>query len=89
MQPPEDFLVPFPNSYLFSVAVLYPISLTPRFSEVYGRVCYHNHFRGLLVDSQKTAEAIGARSNVVNTRLKQGVNEKSVDAKPYPNSFSP
>jgi len=89
MQPTEDFLVPFPNSYLFSVAVLYPISLTPRFSEVYGRVCYHNDFSGLLVDSQKTAEAIGARSNVVNTRLKHGVNEKSVDAKPYPNSFSP
>ena len=75
MQPTEDFLVPFPNSYLFSVAVLYPISLTPRFSEVYGRVCYHNRFSGFLVDSQKTAEAIGARSNVVNTRLKQGVNE--------------
>jgi len=89
MQPTEDFLVPFPNSYVFSVAVLYPISLTPRFSEVYGRVCYNNHFSGLLVDSQKTAEAVGPRSSVVNTQLKQGVNEKSVDAKLYPNSFSP
>jgi len=27
---------------VFSVAVLYSISLTPRFSEVYGRVYYHN-----------------------------------------------
>ena len=35
---------------VFSVAVLYPISLTPRFSEVYGRICYHNRFSGLLVD---------------------------------------
>ena len=89
MQPTEDFLDPFPNSYVFSVAVLYPIPLTPRFSEVYGRVCYHNRFSGLLVDSQKTAEAVGPRSSVVYTHLKQGVNEKSVDAKLYPNSFSP
>ena len=26
-----------------------PISLTPRFSEVHGRVYYHNRFSGLLV----------------------------------------
>ena len=89
MQPTEDFLVPFPNSHVFSVAVLYPVSLTRRFSEVYGRVCYHNRFSGLLVESQKTAEAVGPRSSVVNTQLKQRVNEKSVDAKLYPNSFSP
>ena len=89
MQPTEDFLVPFPNSYVFSVAVLYPISSTPRFSEVYGRVCHHNRFSGLLVDSEKTAEAVGARSRVVNTQLKQGVNEKSVDAIPYQTQFSP
>jgi len=89
MQPTEDFLVPVPNSSVFSVAILYPISLTPRFSEVSGRVCYHNRFSGLLVDSQKTAEAIGPRSSVVNSQLKQDVNEKSVDAKLYPNSFSP
>ncbi len=38
---------------------------------------------------KKTAEAVGARSRVVNAQLKQGVNEKSVDAKLYPNSFSP
>ena len=66
MQPIEDFLVPFPNSYVFSVAVLYPISSTPRFSEVYGRVRYHNRFSGLLVDSQKPAEAVEARPSVVN-----------------------
>ena len=89
MQPTEDFLVPFPNSYVFSVAVRYPISLTPRFSEEYGRVCYHNRFSGLLVDSQKTAEAVGPRSSAVNTQVTEGVNEKSVGAKLYPNSFSP
>ena len=42
-----------------------------------------------LLTRQKTAEAVGARSKVVYTQLKQGVNEKSVDAKLYPNSFSP
>jgi len=89
MQPTEDFLVPFPDSCVFGVAVLHPISLAPRFSQGYGRVCYHNRFSGLLVDSQKTAEAVGPRSSVVSTQLKQSVNEKSVDAKPYPNSFSP
>jgi len=34
---------------MFRVAVLYPISLAPGFSEVHGRVCYHNRFSGLLV----------------------------------------
>jgi hypothetical protein len=48
MQPIEDFLIPFPDTYVFSVAVLYPISLAPRFGEVYG---YHNRFSGLLVNS--------------------------------------
>jgi len=64
-------------SYVFSVAVLYPVSLTPRFSEVRGRIWYHNpeSFRGLLLHCQKTAEAVGLLSGVVNTQLKQGVNE--------------
>ena len=31
------------------VAVRYPISLTPRFSEVHDRVCYRNRFSGFLV----------------------------------------
>jgi hypothetical protein len=35
-------------AYVFGVAMPYPISLTPRFSEVPGRVCYHNRFSGLL-----------------------------------------
>ena len=76
MQPDEDFLFSFPDCYVFRVAVLYPISLTPRFSEVNGQVCYHNpeSIRGLL-DSYKTAEAVGTLSGVVNTQLKQGVNE--------------
>jgi hypothetical protein len=52
------------------------ISLTPRFSEVHGRVYYHNRFSGLLVHRQKIAEAVGAPSGVVNTQLKQGVNER-------------
>ena len=39
--------------------------------------------------THKTAEAVGPRSSVVNIQLKQGVNEKLVDAKLYPNSFSP
>jgi len=47
------------SSYVFSVALLYPISLTPRFSEVRGRVYYHNRFRGLLVHQQETAETVG------------------------------
>jgi len=34
---------------VFSVAGRYPISLTPRFSEVHGRVYYYNRFSGLLV----------------------------------------
>ena len=76
MQPDGDFLVSFWDSYVFSVAMLYPVSLTPCFSEVYGRACYHNRFSGLLVDSPKTAEAVGARSGVVNAQLKQGVSER-------------
>ena len=37
---------------VFSVALIYsifPISLTPRFSEVHGRAYNHNRFSGLLV----------------------------------------
>ena len=65
---------------MFSVALLYPISLTPRFSEVHGRVYYHNRFSGLLVHQQETAEAVGPLSGVDNTQLKQGVNER-IDTK--------
>ena len=63
--------------YMFRVAVLYPISLTPRFSEVYGRVCNpQTALAVLLLHWQKTAEAVEALSGVVNTQLKQGVNER-------------
>jgi hypothetical protein len=55
--------------------MLYPISLTPRFSEVYGRPFYYNRFSSLLVHLQKTAEAVGTLS-VINTQLNQGVNER-------------
>jgi hypothetical protein len=41
-----------------SVAALDPISLTPRFSEVYGERYNHNRFSGLFA-SDKTAEAVG------------------------------
>jgi hypothetical protein len=34
---------------MFIAAVLHSVSLTPRFSEVHGRVSYHNRFSGLLV----------------------------------------
>jgi len=34
---------------VFSVAGRDPISLTPRFSEVHGRVYYYDRFTGLLV----------------------------------------
>ena len=41
-------LNPLPEGeYVFIVALIYsifPISLTPRFSEVHGRVYYHNRF---------------------------------------------
>ena len=46
-------LNPLPEGeYVFSVALIYPIfpiSLTPGFSEVHGRVYYPNRFSGLLV----------------------------------------
>ena len=41
---------------VFSVALIYPIfpiSLTPRFSEVHDRVYYHNRFSGLLFTDKK------------------------------------
>ena len=65
----------FQTDYLFSVALIYRISLTPRFSEVHDRIYCHNRFSGLLGHWQKTAEAVGALSGVVHTQLKQGVNE--------------
>jgi hypothetical protein len=46
--------------YVFSVALIYRISLTPRFSEVHGRLFYHNRFSGFLFHRQKTAEAVGS-----------------------------
>jgi hypothetical protein len=38
----------FQTDYLFSVALIYRISLTPRFSEVHDRIYFHNRFSGLL-----------------------------------------
>ena len=68
----------FPNRVwdVFSVPVLYPISLTPRFSEVHGRVWYRNRFSGLVRSLTKTAKAAGARLGVVHTQLNHGVNER-------------
>src|SRR5207249_4896514 len=63
--------------YVFSIVASYPISLTPRFSEVYGRVCNpQTALAVLLVHWQKTAEAVKALSDIVNTQLKQGVYER-------------
>jgi hypothetical protein len=62
-------------AYVFRVPVLYPISLTPRFSEVYGGASYHNRFSGLFAHC-KTAKAVGDPSGAANTQLKQGVNER-------------
>jgi hypothetical protein len=76
MQPDGDFLVSFRDAYVFSVVVLYPFSLTARFSEVYGGLLLPQLLSGLLVGSQKTAEVGWACSGVVNTQLKQGVNER-------------
>jgi hypothetical protein len=68
------------REYVFSAAVLYPISLTPRFSEVHRPVYYPNpeSFRGLLVRKQKAAEAVWLR-RVINTQLKQVLMKGSVD----------
>ena len=66
---------PVSPAYVFTVVVLYPISLTPRFSEVHGRIHYHNRFSGLLIHQQKTAEAVGVPADIIITQLKQGVNE--------------
>ena len=64
MQPDEDFLVSFRDAYVFSCAISLFINISLQ--------------RGawLLVGSQKTAEAVAARSAVVNTQLKQDVNER-------------
>src|SRR5438552_2344184 len=72
MQPDEDFLVSFRDTYVFSCAI--SLFIKSRFSEVHGRVCYHNRFSGLLVGSQKTAEAVAARSAVVNIQLQNARN---------------
>jgi hypothetical protein len=50
---------------VFSVALIYsifPISLTPRFSEVHGR------------SATTTALAVRGSLGIINTQLKQGVN---------------
>jgi hypothetical protein len=60
---------------VFNIAALHSILLTPRFSEVYGQPYDHNRFSGLPARRRKTAEAVEARSRVINTPLKQGVNE--------------
>src|SRR5205814_10519602 len=49
-----------------SVAVR-SISLTPRFSEMHDRILPPTALAVLLVQRQKTAEAVGAASSVVNT----------------------
>jgi hypothetical protein len=66
---------------MFSATALFSISLTPRFSEVDGPVPSHNRFSGFLVRRQKTAEAVRPCSDIINTPLKQGVNESSSYAK--------
>jgi hypothetical protein len=60
----------------FSVAALFRISLTPRFSEVYVQAHGQNRFSGLPAERQETAEAVEARAAVVNTPLKKGVNQR-------------
>ena len=67
MQPDESFLLP--DSVYVQRCRAISISLTPRLS------LHYNRFSGLLVDLQKTADAVGVRSDVINTQLKQGVNE--------------
>jgi hypothetical protein len=44
---------------VFSVALLYPISLTPRFSEVRGRIYYHNRFSGFSFTNKKPLKRLG------------------------------
>jgi len=48
---PRQTVLPLPFQERVRVALpcYIPISLTPRFSEVHGRVYYHNRFSGLLV----------------------------------------
>jgi hypothetical protein len=72
----KSALGPHKAKYVFSVALIYRISLTPRFSAVHGRLFYHNRFSGFLFHRRKTAEAVmGSLRASLNTQLKQGVNE--------------
>jgi hypothetical protein len=50
---------PVSPAYVFTVVVLYPISLTPRFSEVHGRIHYHNRFSGFLFTDKKPLKRLG------------------------------
>src|SRR6476660_1724702 len=53
---------------VFSVAGLSLISLTPRFSEVHGRVYHHNRFSGLLAYNKKPLKRLGTLRLDANTR---------------------
>jgi hypothetical protein len=62
---------------MFIVAPIYsifPISLTPRFSEVHGRSAATTALAVYLFTDIKPLKRFGAPSGVINTQLKQGVN---------------
>jgi len=62
---------------VFIVALIYsifPISLTPRFSEVHGRSATTTALAVCLFTDKKPLKRFGAPSGIINTQLKQGVN---------------
>ena len=59
--------------YVLSAAVLNP---TPRFSEVHRRVPTKTALAVYLFTDKKPLKRLGLLSGVVNTQLKQGVNER-------------
>jgi hypothetical protein len=62
---------------VFIVALIYsifPISLTPRFSEVHGRSATTTTLAVCLFIDKKPLKRFGAPSGIINTQLKQGVN---------------
>jgi hypothetical protein len=69
--PKRPHLNPLPEGdYVFSAALrfsTFPISLTPRFSDVHDRVYYHNLFSGLLVADKKPLKRFGTPSGVIKT----------------------
>jgi hypothetical protein len=71
-------LNPLPEGeYVFSVALIYPIfpiSLTPGFSEVQGRSTTTTAKAVCLFTDKKPLKRFGAPSGVINTQLRQGVN---------------